>query len=62
MYEMQYLVLGSQVLVNYIVVLFEEEDVWLDFSWGFDYGIWCVLLKVYLNVDIFVVQLFIDCI
>lgn len=46
---------GSVELVNKVVSLLVEEDVSLDMSWGFDYGIWCVLFKVYLKVDIFVV-------
>lgn len=60
MYEMQYPASGDPALAGSVSERLKPIEVALDQSWGFDHGSWCVLVKVYPDADIPVVQLSID--
>lgn len=61
LYDMYYFVLGLFVLAQCLVELLVLILVMLDKEvWGFDHGLWGVLIKMYFDVDILMVQLSID--
>ncbi|BFM08406.1 4,5-DOPA dioxygenase extradiol [Halioxenophilus aromaticivorans] len=60
MYEMQYPAPGDPELAAKVVDLLSEEGARLDDSWGFDHGCWAILIKIFPEADIPVVQLSID--
>lgn len=61
LYDTYYFVSGSFALVQRLVELLASISVTLDKEvWGFDYGSWGVLIKMYFDVDISMVQLSID--
>jgi 4,5-DOPA dioxygenase extradiol len=60
LYSVQYPAPGSPKLAARVAELFEPLHVAMDRSWGLDHGTWSVLMHVYPEADIPVVQLSID--
>lgn len=60
LYEVQYPAPGSPELAMRLNELLEPLDAGLDESWGLDHGTWSVLVHVFPEADIPVVQLSID--
>jgi len=57
LFQVQYPAPGDTELANTICELLAPRTVNLDHSWGLDHGAWAVLIKMYPNADIPVVQL-----
>lgn len=60
LFDTRYPAPGSPELAEQLVSLLAPIPVQLDHGWGFDHGSWGVLLKMYPQADIPVVQLSID--
>ncbi len=60
LYEVSYPAPGSPELASRLCDLLRPVDVALDQSWGLDHGTWSVLMHVYPDADIPVVQLSMD--
>jgi 4,5-DOPA dioxygenase extradiol len=60
LFDVRYPAQGDPALASRIRELLSPTDVHMDQSWGLDHGTWAVLLKIYPNADIPVVQLSID--
>jgi 4,5-DOPA dioxygenase extradiol len=60
LFEVQYPAPGSPELARRVAELLAPLPVAMDQSWGLDHGTWSVLVHVYPNADIPVVQLSID--
>jgi 4,5-DOPA dioxygenase extradiol len=60
LYEVQYAAPGAPELVPHIAGLLEPIDARADLRWGLDHGAWSVLVHLFPNADIPVVQLSID--
>ena len=60
LYELEYRALGEPELAKTISETLTDVKVRLDQSWGLDHGTWIVLLQMYPQADIPVVQLSID--
>jgi 4,5-DOPA dioxygenase extradiol len=60
LYEQQYPAPGDPALAARVQSLLVPTSVTLDQSWGLDHGTWSVLVHLYPNADIPVVQLSID--
>jgi 4,5-DOPA dioxygenase extradiol len=60
LFEVQYPAPGSPVLAEQIHGLLAPLDVGLDEGWGLDHGTWSVLVHMFPDADIPVVQLSID--
>jgi 4,5-DOPA dioxygenase extradiol len=60
LYEIQYPVPGDRELALRAQELLKPLNVRLDHDWGLDHGAWCVLMHVFPQADIPVVQLSID--
>lgn len=57
MYELKYPAPGSPVLSDTVIVQVKEPKIGKDFSWGLDHGTWAVLIKMFPEADIPVIQL-----
>lgn len=57
LYDIQYPAKGSPELVNKIIDLSTGLKVMKDSNWGLDHGTWSVLLHIYPNADVPVVQI-----
>jgi 4,5-DOPA dioxygenase extradiol len=60
LFDVQYKAPGSPELARRVVELVKSTDVQLDTKWGLDHGAWSVLLPMYPDADIPVVQLSLD--
>ncbi|MGX9278262.1 4,5-DOPA-extradiol-dioxygenase [Pantoea ananatis] len=60
LFDTRYPAPGSPELANEIVEILSPVPVHQDHAWGFDHGSWGVLIKMYPEADIPVVQLSID--
>ena len=60
LFATQYAAPGSPALAQDVTEILVPIDVHLDSSWGLDHGSWGVLIKMYPDADIPVVQLSID--
>lgn len=60
LFDAEYPAPGSPQLAKEVAELLSPYPVALDTEWGLDHGAWCVLIKMYPNADIPVVQLSID--
>jgi 4,5-DOPA dioxygenase extradiol len=60
LYEVQYKAMGSAALCERVRDLLAPVRVQMDDRWGFDHGTWSVLVHVYPDADVPVVQLSID--
>lgn len=60
LFDSQYPAPGSPQLAQQVAELLAPLPVTLNKEWGLDHGAWCVLIKMYPNADIPVVQLSID--
>ena len=60
LFAVQYPAPGSPELAREIAVLLAPDEVILDTEWGFDHGSWSVLVRMYPEADIPVVQLAVD--
>ncbi|HZW23297.1 4,5-DOPA dioxygenase extradiol [Noviherbaspirillum sp.] len=60
LFDMRYPAPGSPPLAGRVRELLQPVDVRLDHEWGLDHGTWSVLVKMYPDADIPVVQLSID--
>ena len=60
LFDVRYPAPGSPELAAHIATALEPINVDLDQQWGFDHGSWGVLIKMYPNADIPVVQLSVD--
>jgi 4,5-DOPA dioxygenase extradiol len=60
LYEVQYPAPGSPALAAEVKQLVQGTDVHLDHDWGLDHGAWSVIVHLYPNADIPVLQLSID--
>jgi 4,5-DOPA dioxygenase extradiol len=60
LYEVQYPAPGSPELASRVADLLAPMEVAMDRSWGLDHGTWSVLVHVYAQADVPVVQLSID--
>lgn len=60
LFDAQYPAPGSPQLAQKVAELLAPFPVVMDKEWGLDHGAWCVLIKMYPNADIPVVQLSID--
>lgn len=60
LFEVQYPAPGSLELAGRVRELLAPISVWMDQGWGLDHGTWSVLMHVYPNADIPVLQLSID--
>lgn len=59
LYDLEYPVNGDQALTDEVEKLLGDEVV-VDNSWGIDHGSWAVLVHMYPDVDIPIVQLSVD--
>ncbi len=60
LFDLQYPAAGDPELAQWVAGLLAPVDVTLDQSWGLDHGTWSVLLKMYPQADIPVIQLSMD--
>lgn len=60
LFDTHYPASGSPALARQIVDVLSPIEVKLDEEWGFDHGTWGVLIKMYPDADIPVVQLSVD--
>ncbi|PRD15815.1 4,5-DOPA dioxygenase extradiol [Pantoea coffeiphila] len=60
LFDTRYPAPGSPALARKIAEVLSPIDVQLDQEWGFDHGSWGVLIKMYPDADIPVVQLSVD--
>ncbi|MGH8807813.1 MAG: 4,5-DOPA dioxygenase extradiol [Noviherbaspirillum sp.] len=60
LFDVQYPAPGEPALAARVRDLLAPVDVQLDRSWGLDHGTWSVLLKMYPDADVPVIQLSID--
>lgn len=60
LYEVQYSAPGSPDLAGRVAQLLAPVEVAMDHGWGLDHGTWSVLVHVYPEADVPVVQLSID--
>ena len=60
LYEMQYPASGSPDLLDEVAALLGEDRIARDNSWGFDHGVWGVLLPLFPAADIPVVAMSLD--
>jgi 4,5-DOPA dioxygenase extradiol len=60
LYEVEYPAPGDPALAQYIVEILPTLDVKLDVSWGLDHGAWSLLVHLYPDADVPVVELSID--
>jgi 4,5-DOPA dioxygenase extradiol len=60
LFEVQYPAPGSRSLASRVRELLAPQDVAMDERWGLDHGTWSVLVHVYPDADVPVVQLSID--
>jgi 4,5-DOPA dioxygenase extradiol len=60
LYEVQYPAPGSPALASEVKQLVQGTDVHLDHDWGLDHGAWSVIVHLYPDADIPVLQLSID--
>jgi 4,5-DOPA dioxygenase extradiol len=60
LYEVEYPAPGDPVLAARVAELLEPTDVALDESWGLDHGAWSVLVHLFPDADVPVIQLSID--
>jgi len=60
LFETHYRAPGSPALAQQIAEVLSPVEVHLDQQWGFDHGSWGVLIKMYPDADIPVVQLSVD--
>lgn len=60
LYDVQYPAAGHPALAKQVVELLSPIEADLDHEWGLDHGAWSVLVKMYPEADIPVVQLCID--
>jgi len=60
LYEVRYPAPGAPQLVDRIRALLAPVDVGADLQWGFDHGTWSVLVHLFPEADVPVVQLSID--
>ncbi|MBJ9999986.1 4,5-DOPA dioxygenase extradiol [Erwinia sp. S38] len=60
LFDTRYPAPGSPALARQIAEVLSPVDVQLDQEWGFDHGSWGVLIKMYPDADIPVVQLSVD--
>ncbi len=60
LFEVQYPAPGSRSLASRVRELLAPQDVTMDERWGLDHGTWSVLVHVYPDADVPVVQLSID--
>lgn len=60
LFDTQYPAPGSPALAQQIAELLSPVNVQLDQEWGFDHGSWGVIIKMYPDADIPMVQLSID--
>jgi 4,5-DOPA dioxygenase extradiol len=60
LYEVQYPAPGSPELAGITRKLVKSVDVYPDENWGLDHGCWSVVMKMYPDADIPVVQLSLD--
>ncbi len=60
LYEQQYPALGDPNLAKMISLSLRDVPVRLDNSWGLDHGAWTILMQMYPQADIPVIQLSID--
>lgn len=60
LYEVQYPAPGSRELATRVSELLAPQNVLMDESWGLDHGAWSVLVHVFPDADIPVIQLSID--
>ncbi len=60
LYEVQYPALGAPELAERVAQMLEPIAVGRDSDWGLDHGTWSVLVHIYPDADIPVVQLSID--
>jgi 4,5-DOPA dioxygenase extradiol len=60
LFELQYPAPGDPMLAKRVSELLAPVEVRMDHSWGLDHGVWSVLIKVFPQADIPVVQLSID--
>ena len=58
--QVQYPASGSPALAAEIKKMLEPENIILDESWGLDHGAWSVLIHMYPNANIPIIQLSID--
>lgn len=59
LYQMQYAADGDSELASQIASL-SQKDIHLDYEWGLDHGTWSILIHMFPDADIPVVQLSID--
>jgi len=60
LYEIEYPAPGSPELAQRVKELLAPVSVGFDESWGLDHGTWCVLMHVFPDADVPIVQLSID--
>lgn len=60
LFDTHYSAPGSPALAKEVAEALSPVDVHLDLEWGFDHGSWGVLIKMYPEADIPVVQLSVD--
>jgi 4,5-DOPA dioxygenase extradiol len=60
LYQVQYPASGDPQLASEIAALLAPVPVALDTAWGIDHGAWSVLLNIFPNADVPVIQLSID--
>ncbi len=60
LFDAQYPAPGSPALANETQAIAKPKHILLDDEWGFDHGTWSVLMQMYPNADIPVVQLSLD--
>ncbi len=60
LYQQQYPAPGSLELARLVQQLIQKTKIQLDFDWGLDHGSWSVLLRLFPQADIPVIQLSLD--